>query len=162
MDTYHQYGALYNLPAAMDACPPGWHLSSDPEWVALINYVAANYDEVNENTVANALKSRRQVNSPLGAPWATEEHPRWDEHAVQYGLDLVGFNAEPGGMRTIPPPGLPDLYFSDYGRSGRFWTSTTTGTYYYMRMFFNGTSVVGRNDLYSEYGASVRCVRDAK
>jgi len=31
-----EYGRLYDLETAMKACPAGWHLPSDDEWVALI------------------------------------------------------------------------------------------------------------------------------
>ena len=34
---YRQFGVLYNRPAALTACPPGWHLpDSDTEWYNLI------------------------------------------------------------------------------------------------------------------------------
>ena len=29
---YSTYGVLYNWPAAMAACPDGWHLPSDGDW----------------------------------------------------------------------------------------------------------------------------------
>lgn len=31
-ENYQTYGVLYNWPAAMTACPEGWHLPSDAEW----------------------------------------------------------------------------------------------------------------------------------
>jgi uncharacterized protein (TIGR02145 family) len=161
-NNYINYGALYNHPAATEACPPGWHLSSDSEWAMLIDYLVNNYEEVQTSNVSNALKSRRQVNSPLGAPWATEEHPRWNAHEVQYGLDLVGFAAYPTGMRMIPPPGLPDLYFSLPGSSTYLWTSTPSPSFVWTRTLSSGSGMIGRSDLYREYGFAVRCVRSAQ
>ena len=38
-DNYKTYGVLYNWPAAIDACPSGWHLPSDAEWTQLTNYL---------------------------------------------------------------------------------------------------------------------------
>ena len=35
-------GRLYTFEAAKTACPPGWHIPSDPEWGELIMY---NYTE---------------------------------------------------------------------------------------------------------------------
>jgi uncharacterized protein (TIGR02145 family) len=32
---YATYGVLYNWPAAMSACPTGWHLPSEDEWASL-------------------------------------------------------------------------------------------------------------------------------
>ena len=37
-----QYGRLYTFEAAKAACPPGWHIPSDPEWGELLMY---NYTE---------------------------------------------------------------------------------------------------------------------
>ena len=35
---YITYGVLYNYPAAMTACPSGWHLPSNSEWTTLVNF----------------------------------------------------------------------------------------------------------------------------
>ncbi len=161
MESYQHYGTLYSWHAAMEACPPGWHLSTDSEWTALINHMVDNYEEVQLSNVGNALKSRRQVNSPLGSPWATEEHPRFDEHGVHHGLDLAGFGAIPAGMRAIPPPGIQGYYFS-YGREARYWTSTQSGDFSWTRSLAVSSGAVGRWDLFREYGFAVRCVRSAQ
>ena len=39
---YQKYGALYNWPAALEACPAGWHLPTNAEWSALEDYVGSN------------------------------------------------------------------------------------------------------------------------
>jgi uncharacterized protein (TIGR02145 family) len=39
---YTTYGVLYNLPAAMTACPTGWHLPSDAEWTILTDYLGSS------------------------------------------------------------------------------------------------------------------------
>ena len=36
---YTTYGVLYNWPAALTACPEGWHLPSDEEWTTLTSYL---------------------------------------------------------------------------------------------------------------------------
>ncbi|MDD4178128.1 MAG: FISUMP domain-containing protein, partial [Bacteroidales bacterium] len=36
---YQTYGVLYNWPAALTACPQGWHLPSDNEWTILTDYL---------------------------------------------------------------------------------------------------------------------------
>lgn len=91
------YGKLYNWYAVVDnrgLCPEGWHVPSDGDWTILVNYVVAQgylNEWHNPNGAGNALKSRRQVDSPLGAPWATGEHPRWNFHSTHYGQDVFGF-----------------------------------------------------------------------
>ena len=34
-ENYKKYGVLYNHKAAIEACPPGWHLPNDEEWEEL-------------------------------------------------------------------------------------------------------------------------------
>ncbi len=36
---YLTYGVLYNYPAAIEACPGGWHLPGYDEWMILIKYL---------------------------------------------------------------------------------------------------------------------------
>jgi uncharacterized protein (TIGR02145 family) len=38
-DNYTNYGALYNWPASLNACPEGWHLPTDAEWTILTTYL---------------------------------------------------------------------------------------------------------------------------
>jgi len=40
-DLCKKYGRLYEWDAAMTACPEGWHLPSEDEWMLLIYYVGA-------------------------------------------------------------------------------------------------------------------------
>jgi uncharacterized protein (TIGR02145 family) len=39
---YSIYGVLYNWPAALAACPSGWHLPTDAEWTTLTDYLTNN------------------------------------------------------------------------------------------------------------------------
>lgn len=99
---YQNYGALYNWPASLTACPTGWHLPSDAEWTQLTNYVVSQgypNSSNDPNGAGNALKSCRQVNSPLGGVCNTMEHPRWGAHGTHHGFDEFGFSAFPGGSR---------------------------------------------------------------
>ncbi|MDR2579568.1 MAG: fibrobacter succinogenes major paralogous domain-containing protein [Fibromonadaceae bacterium] len=36
------YGRLYNWHAALNACPPGWHLPTDAEWTVLTDFVGTD------------------------------------------------------------------------------------------------------------------------
>jgi len=42
VSNYRNYGVLYNLEAALNACPAGWHLPSDEEFGTLATYLGAN------------------------------------------------------------------------------------------------------------------------
>lgn len=158
--SYAQYGVLYNWPAAMAACPPGWRLPSHQEFESLIAYVVDNYNEVTNSNVGNALKSRRQVNSPFGYPWATDEHPRWDAHDENHGNDLVGFALLPAGM--LHPGGAPGMWdpgFVSIGRQMWMWSSTQAGAFSRHRTVGMGSGTSSW-ELYRDYGFSVRCILD--
>jgi uncharacterized protein (TIGR02145 family) len=59
-DNYTKYGVLYNWPAAVVACPPGWHLpTADREWDALVK----PYTLIEAGT---KLKSRTGWSEPGG------------------------------------------------------------------------------------------------
>jgi uncharacterized protein (TIGR02145 family) len=173
VDNYRNYGVLYNWPAAREACPPRWHLPGDEEWTELVDYLMREYglanDWVQVNGVGNALKSRRQVESPffLGDANAVG-HPRWDSiHTPaperktvsinvgsHYGTDLVGFSALPGGRFAYGQ-------FTELGFHGFWWSATeyysTRAWYRFMRHEFGDLT---RSNFDKAAGFSVRCVRD--
>jgi len=66
-----KYGRLYDWDAAMSACPKGWHLPSDKEWEALVNFAGGAI-------AGNMLKAL--------SGWAENGN----------GVDAVGFSALPG------------------------------------------------------------------
>jgi uncharacterized protein (TIGR02145 family) len=155
------YGKLYNWYAVVDnrsLCPTGWRVPSDGDWTALVDYlVAQGYPNQrnNPNGAGNALKSRRQVNSPLGAPWATSEHPRWDSHSTHHGLDIFGFSGLPGGCHYY------DGSYGTIGTYGYWWSSTEDyAGYAWFRNLGYLFGIVGRHDYFNPGGFSVRCLRD--
>jgi len=139
-ENYQTYGALYNWPAAMVACPEGWHLPSDDEWTELLNYLGG--EEV-------ASDKMREVGSS-----------HWPYIAEFSNNDLAtngsGFTALPGGNRSV----LFDGSFLDLGKYAQFWTSTVApGSWpWYVRL---SNSDIYRNHYSGNYaGFSVRCVRN--
>ncbi|MFP4468855.1 MAG: fibrobacter succinogenes major paralogous domain-containing protein, partial [Bacteroidales bacterium] len=113
------YGKLYNWFAVGDSrglCPAGWSVPSKDDWTQLIDYVVAqgfpNDDSYDPSGAGNALKSCRQVYSPLGGDCNTSEHPRWNQ--LSNGFDEFGFSALPGGARIGK--------FFVIGSWGHWWT----------------------------------------
>lgn len=118
------YGALYNWYAVETGklCPPGWHVPSRDEWEQLVGYLIKNYPKINYDNVANALKSCRQVGSPVSSDCNTSRHPRWESSESQhYGTDDFGFSALPGGYRYISSY---TQSFGGLGYQGYWWSST--------------------------------------
>lgn len=175
---YRNYGVLYNWPAALTACPPGWHLPGDAEWSQLTDFLIANYGHIRPSNVSYALKSRRQVGSPLGGEFDTAGHPRWEAvdartgarrsvlavlrriarrlisgERVRYATDEFGFSALPGGRCSYGG-------FYRLGDLGYWWSSTEASP---LRAWCRQMTVggaVNRWDMNKSYGYSVRCVRD--
>jgi len=71
-----KYGRLYDWNIAMKVCPKDWHLPSDKEWGALVDFAGGS-------GAANILKASSG----------------WVENGN--GVDAVGFAALPGGDETI-------------------------------------------------------------
>lgn len=137
-----KYGALYNTKSNL-LCPDGWHMPSSGEWSYLIN-----------NANGRALKSCRQVDSPLGDECNTTEHPRWEATSA-YGLDTYGFSALPGGYRRW------DTNFGGLGVTGAWWTTAQTNYYStWIQYIYNSAGTAIDYIWGGPNGFSVRCVKD--
>ncbi|NLN96270.1 MAG: hypothetical protein GX128_08900 [Bacteroidales bacterium] len=151
------YGRLYTWNAALTVCPVGWHLPSDNEWSQLVYYVVLQGypNSSTTNGAGNALKSCRQVNSPLGGDCATSEHPRWNSHITYHGFDEFGFSALPGGYRNS------NGSFSNIGNDGHWWSSNeNSSTTAWDRNMYCNNGYVYRSNHGKADGYSVRCLRD--
>ncbi|MBN2173844.1 MAG: PKD domain-containing protein, partial [Bacteroidales bacterium] len=149
-----EYGALYNWYAVVDPaglCPEGWHIPTNDEWTALINYIGgAGYPR------GDQLKSCRQVGSILGGDCNTSEHPRWSQHNIYYGTDDYGFSGLPGGYRNI------NGYFSSFSEDGNWWSSSEylTGTVWSCSLLYYSGNVYLTQYDNRRKGYSARCLLD--
>jgi uncharacterized protein (TIGR02145 family) len=155
-DYKHLYGALYNWRAVNNGnlCPEGWYVPEDSDIFEMSAFLTNNYDQISYDNIGNALKSCRQVNSPLGGDCAVTDHPRWDANDQHYGTDEVGYGALPGGMR------FPNGTFDELGGYFNIWTSTERNTSTARSWLIEYDD----GEIYSDYmfksaGYSVRCVR---
>ncbi len=156
------YGKLYNWYAVDDSrglCPTGWSVSGDADWTMLVDYLIAEFEYHNDwgddiNSVGNALKSCRQVGSPLD-DCNTSQHPRWNSHSTHYGFDEFGFIALPAGFRG------DNGNFGNIGGAGLWWTANDhSETDAWERGMYSNFGNVGRFRSYKSFGFSVRCLRD--
>ncbi|MBP7963571.1 MAG: hypothetical protein KBG20_14625 [Caldilineaceae bacterium] len=172
---YRHYGVLYNWLAAQEACPPGWHLPSDAEWSALTDFLIHTHKHITPSNVGYALRSRRQVGSPLGGDGNTLEHPRWegvarsqerglaalrrmiadfiDGRAIGHGTDEFGFSALPGGRTTYGG-------YYRIGDLGYWWSATEASPLRVWSRQMTLSGAVNRWDMSKNYGYSVRCIQD--
>ncbi len=165
------YGGLYTWNTVMNGqsssnsnpsgvqgiCPTGWHVPSDVQWTELLNYLdSQGFPNSNVTGGAgNALKSCRQVDSPLGGECNTSEHPRWNSHGTHYGFDEFGFSALPGGRRST------DGSFYNLGTYGVWWSSAERSSVTaWGRYMYHTFGDVSRGTSSKALGFSLRCVRD--
>ena len=155
------YGKLYNWYAVDDSrglCPEGWSVPSDADWTALVDCVVSQGfpNELNNpNGAANALKSCRQLYSPLGGDCTTSTHPHWNYYGTYHGFDEFGFSALPGGVR------FPNGSFYYLGTFGSWWSSTEySSSRAWSRLMISGYGYVSRDGNSKRDGFSVRCLRD--
>jgi uncharacterized protein (TIGR02145 family) len=131
---YATYGVLYNWSAATTACPSGWHLPTDAEWITLQAYLGG------EGVAGGKMKKTGTSYWQSPNTGATNES---------------GFSALAGGYRSW------ENFFDGFLKYAIFWSSTT-GTlsdvgYWYLS-YQHGA--FPRSPMYRNEGVSVRCVRD--
>jgi uncharacterized protein (TIGR02145 family) len=152
-DNYTTYGVLYNWSGAIAACPQGWHIPTDEEWIELENHLIEcgyNYDgTTSENKIAKSLATTTYWNESSNTG------------AIGKEISLnnrSGFSGLPSGLCS-------DDVFNDIGYSTRWWSSTyqeSTSGYdeAWFRELLYDRSFLYRETTYTELGCSVRCVKD--
>ncbi|MDX9769874.1 MAG: FISUMP domain-containing protein [Tenuifilaceae bacterium] len=150
------YGKLYNWYAVADSrglCPTGWRVPTDNDWQKLVLFIDATAWG-NNNSVGGKLKSRRQVNSPLGGEFDVSEHPRWDAHGSRFGTDDYGFGVLPAGALTIADG------FANLGGWAYLWSSTVSNdNHVWVRTLLHSHRGMSRSLYPKEMGLSVRCIK---
>lgn len=129
------YGALYTWVAARMACPDDWHLPSDAEWTELIDYLGGI-------SVAGG-----KMKEPGFTHWESPNTGATNES---------GFNAFPGGRRN------DDGIFNFFSTNAYFWGDTEFyGHQIVYIILYNDDSEVSYSTIYyTDYGFSVRCLKD--
>ena len=132
------YGALYNWFAVETGklCPSGWHVPTDDEWTALIDYLGG------ESVAGGKLKETGT------AHWKS---PNTGADNSSY------FTALPGSYR-----GTGGHFSSVILQKGYWWSSTGHETYssVWYRNITSSSKRVYRHHLGKDHGFSIRCVKD--
>jgi uncharacterized protein (TIGR02145 family) len=128
------YGVLYNWPAAVNACPSGWHLPADEEWSRLMDHLGG------QDIAGGKLKESGTAHWSDPNTGATNE---------------TGFSSLPGGYLNN------DAEFQYTGTNGYWWSSTEFGSSAaWGRGMYYKSNAVSRDASYKSYGFSVVCVKD--
>jgi uncharacterized protein (TIGR02145 family) len=138
-----KFGKLYNWYAVNDSrglAPECWHIPSDTEWTALIDYLGG------KDVAGTKMKS---------TSWSDNVNDSSN------GTNESGFSGLPGGVKG--DYGL----FSGIGTKGRWWTSTEDGSepkfdvsFSLVRLLVSHNGRVFREGGGQAAGFSVRCIRD--
>ena len=137
-------GRLYNYESAKQACPKGFHLPSDEEWLELEKFLGIPesqlYDElgdVNRGNVAHKIKMYKFSLEP--------------ENDFKY--NTTGFSAIPAGYYVRGE--------HNHLHTTAFWTSTSKDlNSAYVRGLNPHTNGIGRTANRKEFSFSVRCIKD--
>lgn len=131
------YGHLYNWHAVNDSrniAPTGWHVATDSEWVAMVNYLGG------DSVAGGKMKEAGTTHWQSPNTGATNSS---------------GLTALPGGYRWVSGT------FAKIGYFGRWWCSTTYDNYNANDFILNNDDAVGSKGYNLKgVGYSVRCVRD--
>jgi uncharacterized protein (TIGR02145 family) len=153
---YKQYGVLYNWNAAKTACPDGWHLPSDEEWMELEINLGIGADEVN-NYGSRGTDEGMKIKSTWG--W---DYEAWNDRYGN-GTNETGFTGLPGGDRWFNNyiSYLDTTYqFFKPGHYGFWWSSTTSAEgWAWMRSLSCSHDRIDRLEDDKHYGNSVRCIK---
>ena len=162
----NEYGRLYTWEAAKKACPAGWHLPSDVEWITLISFVG---DTISYADTAMADMVRFQYEragihadvepkivkfSDAGIKLKAVE--LWERYSGKVGSDNFGFAALPCGFGH-----LSDEKFQSFKSNGLWWSSKEYNERgaFYVEMT-SRSSDVHRNNGGKLNLFSVRCIQD--
>lgn len=144
-DNYQTYGVLYNWPAAMTACPDGWHLPSDAEWKQLEIHLGMSQEDTNKDGY-RATDEGGKLKEVGTTHWKNPNEGATNES---------GFTALPGGYR------FDTGKFNFSGFYGNWWSSTQgrEDRAWNRGLDYDYSNLI-RSDDPKEEGYSVRCVRD--
>ncbi len=132
----YTYGRLYDWQTALTACPNGWHLPSDDEWLELIYY----FIDLNIN-IGPALKSTYL----------------WKNNGN--GTNSSGFSGLPGGYRK--DFGSLGGAYNGINSSGFWWTTIDSYNGALSRELYYQTGVNAQTRVFEKTtGLSCRCVKD--
>jgi uncharacterized protein (TIGR02145 family) len=133
------YGRLYSIEAALKACPIGWHLPSDSDWINLVNTLGG------KNIAGGFMKE--------------EGKTHWEDPNL-YATNQSGFRILPAGYRSS----FTEEYLH-LGNEAYFWSSSPVKNqenyYWYLFIHYGSGAAFTENITLANKnsGYSVRCLK---
>ena len=157
------FGRFYTYSEAVNACPEGWRLPTEEDWMALADAIGSPVTEkysTFENVTAKLL-----VNATFNGNTILEYWPVVGDVNNESRLSFIPFGYSNLGNRNAEGQ-YPDASFEGMYEYLTVWTADAVADeegmayYRYLRSDL-ADMLVGKGDV-NTFGASVRCVRDAE
>jgi uncharacterized protein (TIGR02145 family) len=143
-------GLLYNYNAVSDTnglAPKGWHVATEADWAQLELFLGMTNEQINNI-------GWRGTNE--GEKLKVEGEKAWKRFATVWANNESGFSAEAGSCRLPNGKwGNPGLFFT-----GFWWCLNLNNSKSFYRYLDYKNKNIFRDETNSQYGMSVRCVKD--
>ncbi len=147
-ENYSTNGVLYNLPAALNSCPTGWHLPSDDEWKQLERTLGMDFSELDQEG-ARGINIGKQLK----------------DNSLKYWLDPIEYSSNTSGFTGLPAGYRNPSNFNYLGKLAIFWSSSPgygdISVNAWIRYLFYFYTDIFRTTFSPDYGFSVRCLMDS-
>lgn len=156
------FGRYYNYDEAMTACPQGWRLPTEEDWMSLADAlespVSKKYSTF-EGVTAKLMADASFNETPIVQYWPAVGDVKNTSRLSMLPFGYVNLGASDGEGK------YPDAVFDGIFEYAAYWTADKVdgedGMAYYRYMVVSQPDMmVGKGDMDS-FGAMVRCVRDA-
>lgn len=155
------FGRYYSYEEAMSACPEGWRLPTEQDWLDLCESVGAT--SLSEYETVKNVASKLFVSANFNGKKLIDYWPAVGEITNSAGVGFLPFGFANLGEKNSEGA-YPSAYFQGMNEYSVFWTADVvdgeeTMAYYRYLIADQPDFYVGKGDRNS-FGASVRCVRD--
>lgn len=157
------FGRYYNHEEAMTACPEGWRLPTEADWMSM----ASEFTTVSSEKYSSFIDvaSKFLANSSFNGETILEYWPEVGDVTNESGLSIVPTGY--ANLGDVDSEGkYPGALFEGMFEYAAFWTADEVadeeGMAYYRYLISDQPDMfVGKGSVES-FGASVRCVRESK
>ena len=155
-------GRYYSYEEAMTACPDGWRLPTDKEWLEMLQTVDSSLTGLEPFNTIPGVASKLMADVYFNGEKIWEYWPSVGELTNDTGLAVV-----PSGYANLGSKDANGEYsrakFTGYSQYAAFWTADTVsdeeGMAFYRYLYCDQPDLmIGKGDK-KFFGASVRCVR---
>jgi uncharacterized protein (TIGR02145 family) len=146
---YQTYGTLYNWPAAMNACPAGWHLPTDAEFCTLAKFIDPSVNCGTTSFSGTNAGGKMKTTGTLQNGDGLWQHPN------SGATNESNFSTLPGGRRAPT-----SQVFDNLGYYGNYWSSSSNGSDRWGWILNNNEARIQRAYGTGDHGFMVRCVKN--